>query len=49
VLEKAINSGFFEIPRRITVAELANQLGKSQSALSVTLRKIIQKKVLFEH
>ena len=49
VLEKAIKSGFFEIPRRITVAELANQLGKSQSALSVTLRKIIQKKVLFEH
>jgi len=48
VLEEAINSGFFEIPRRITVADLADQLGKSQSALSVTLRKIIRKKVLFE-
>jgi len=45
---KAISSGFFEIPRKISLEELANQLGKSKSALSVTLRKIIKKKVMFE-
>jgi len=48
VLDKAINSGFFEVPRKISLAGLANQLGKSQSALSVMLRKIIKKKVLIE-
>jgi len=48
ILNKAISSGFFEIPRKITLEELANELGKSKSALSVTLRKIIKKKVMFE-
>ena len=48
ILEKAISLGFFEIPRKITLEDLANQLGKSKSALSVMLRKIIKKKVLFE-
>jgi len=48
VLDKAISLGFFEIPRKISLEELANQLGKSKSALSVMLRKIIKKKVLFE-
>jgi predicted DNA binding protein len=48
VLNKAISSGFFEIPRKISLEELANELGKSKSALSVMLRKIIKKKVLFE-
>ena len=48
VLDKAISSGFFEIPRKISLEELANDLGKSKSALSVMLRKIIKKKVLFE-
>jgi predicted DNA binding protein len=48
ILEKAISSGFFEIPRKISLEELANELGKSKSALSVMLRKIIKKKVLFE-
>ncbi|UCC20536.1 MAG: helix-turn-helix domain-containing protein [Promethearchaeota archaeon] len=48
VLERAISSGFFEIPRKISLEELANELGKSKSALSVMLRKIIKKKVLFE-
>ena len=48
VLDKAINSGFFEIPRKISLEELANQLGKSKSALSVMLRKIIKKKVVLE-
>ncbi|MFX0145128.1 MAG: helix-turn-helix domain-containing protein [Candidatus Hodarchaeota archaeon] len=48
ILDKAISSGFFEIPRKISLEELANELGKSKSALSVMLRKIIKKKVLFE-
>jgi predicted DNA binding protein len=48
ILETAISLGFFEIPRKISLEELANQLGKSKSALSVMLRKIIKKKVLFE-
>lgn len=48
VLDQAINSGFFEIPRNISLEELANQLGKSKSALSVMLRKIIKKKVVLE-
>ena len=48
ILDKAISSGFFEIPRKISLEDLANDLGKSKSALSVTLRKIIKKKVLIE-
>lgn len=48
ILDKAISLGFFEIPRKISLEELANQMGKSKSALSVMLRKIIKKKVLFE-
>jgi len=48
VLNEAISSGFFEIPRNISLEQLANKLGKSKSALSVMLRKIIKKKVLFE-
>jgi len=48
ILDKAISLGFFEIPRKISLEELANQMGKSKSALSVMLRKIIKKKILFE-
>ena len=48
VLDKAIETGFFEIPRRISLEELASNLGKSKSALSVMLRKIIKKKVVFD-
>jgi predicted DNA binding protein len=48
VLDKAIELGFFEIPRDISLEDLANRLGKSKSALSVMLRKIIKKKVVFE-
>ncbi len=47
-LDRAIKMGFFEVPRKISLEELANQMGKSKSALSVMLRKIIKKKVLFE-
>ena len=48
VLDKAIEMGFFEVPRKISLESLANSLGKSKSALSVMLRKIIKKKVLIE-
>ncbi len=48
ILDKAISLGFFEIPRKISLEVLANEMGKSKSALSVRLRKIIKKKVLFE-
>jgi len=48
ILDKAISLGFFEIPRDISLEELANKIGKSKSSLSVMLRKIIKKKVLFE-
>jgi len=48
VLNKAIEMGFFEIPRKISLEELANSLGKSKSALSVMLRKIIKKKVVLQ-
>jgi predicted DNA binding protein len=48
VLDRAIKLGFFEVPRKISLEELANELGKSKSALSVMLRKIIKKKVMFE-
>ncbi|MFX1409706.1 MAG: helix-turn-helix domain-containing protein [Promethearchaeota archaeon] len=48
ILDKAISLGFFEIPRKISLEELANRVGKSKSALSVMLRKIIKKKILFE-
>ena len=48
VLNRAIESGFFEIPRKISLEGLANQLGKSKSALSVMLRKIIKKKVTLQ-
>lgn len=48
VLDKAIENGFFEIPRKISLEELANSLGRSKSALSVMLRKIIKKKVVIE-
>ena len=46
ILEKAINSGFFDIPRKISLEALSKELGKSKSALSVMLRKIIKKKVV---
>ncbi|MFX1572103.1 MAG: helix-turn-helix domain-containing protein [Promethearchaeota archaeon] len=48
VLDKAINLGFFEVPRIISLEELANKLGKSKSALSVMLRKIIKKKIVLK-
>lgn len=49
VLDEAIKQGFFEIPRLISLEELANHLGRSKSALSVMLRKIIKKKVVADY
>jgi len=48
VLDKAIETGFFEVPRKISLEDLAILLGKSKSALSVMLRKIIKKKIAVE-
>ncbi|MHA1342956.1 MAG: helix-turn-helix domain-containing protein [Promethearchaeota archaeon] len=48
ILNKAIKIGFFEIPRKISLEDFAKQLGKSKSALSVMLRKIIKKKVMYQ-
>ncbi len=48
ILDTAINLGFFEVPRKISLEALANRLGKSKSGLSVLLRKIIKKKVMLE-
>ncbi|MHA1985401.1 MAG: helix-turn-helix domain-containing protein [Promethearchaeota archaeon] len=47
ILDTAIKSGFFEVPRKISLEELANHLGKSKSWTSELLRKIIKKKVKF--
>jgi predicted DNA binding protein len=47
-LDRAIELGFFDVPRKISLEELANDLGKSKSSLSVMLRKIIKKKVMIE-
>ncbi|MHA1803879.1 MAG: helix-turn-helix domain-containing protein [Promethearchaeota archaeon] len=49
ILKTAIETGFFEIPRRISLEDLARKLNKSKSSLSVSLRKIIKKKVLTEY
>ena len=46
LLEEAINRGFFDVPRKISLEELGNIVNKSKSTLSVQLRKIIKKKVL---
>ena len=46
ILTRAIEEGFFEVPRKISLEELANKVNKSKSSLSVMLRKIIKKKVM---
>lgn len=46
ILDMAINSGFFEVPRNISLEDLSKKLGRSKSAISVLLRKIIKKKVV---
>ncbi len=46
ILEEAIDKGFFDVPRKISLEELGKVLDKSKSTLSVQLRKIIKKKVM---
>ncbi|MFX0034909.1 MAG: helix-turn-helix domain-containing protein [Candidatus Hermodarchaeota archaeon] len=47
ILNTAINLGFFEVPRKISLESLANKLNKSKSWTSEQLRKIIKKKIKF--
>jgi predicted DNA binding protein len=47
ILDTALKSGFFEVPRKISLEDLAKNLGKSKSWTSELLRKIIKKKVKF--
>ncbi len=46
ILDTAIKSGFFEVPRKISLEKLASNLGLSKSWTSDTLRKIIKKKIM---
>ena len=45
ILKTAINSGFFEVPRNISLEELAKKLELSKSWTSEKLRKIINKRI----
>lgn len=49
ILSTAISLGFFEVPRKISLEALANELGRSKSWISESLRKIIKKKIKFEN
>ncbi|MHA1730459.1 MAG: helix-turn-helix domain-containing protein [Promethearchaeota archaeon] len=45
ILDIALESGFFEIPRKITLTELAGKIGIAKSTLSGILRRISQKRM----
>ncbi len=45
VLRKAVGEGYFDVPRRISLTELAVRLGIASSTLSVTLA-VIEKKIV---
>lgn len=45
ILKTAINLGYFEVPRNISLEELAKNLGLSKSWTSEKLRKIINKRI----
>jgi predicted DNA binding protein len=45
VLTRAVQAGYFEVPRRISLTELAARLGVAASTLSVTLA-VIEKKLV---
>ncbi|MFX0057557.1 MAG: helix-turn-helix domain-containing protein [Candidatus Hodarchaeota archaeon] len=45
ILKTAINLGFFDVPRKISLEELAKNLGLSKSWTSEKLRKIINKRI----
>jgi predicted DNA binding protein len=46
VLEKALALGYYELPRRITLTELAEKLNIAKSTLSGILRRISKKLVV---
>ncbi|EQD73350.1 Bacterio-opsin activator, HTH domain protein [mine drainage metagenome] len=48
VLHRAMAEGYFDVPRRISLTELAPKLGVAISTLSVTLA-VIEKKILEPH
>ncbi len=48
VLRRAMAEGYFDVPRRISLTELAPKLGVTISTLSVTLA-VIEKKILEPH
>jgi hypothetical protein len=45
VLRKAVAAGYFDVPRRVSLTELAVRLGVASSTLSVTLA-VIEKKIV---
>lgn len=48
VLRRAMAEGYFDVPRRISLTELAAKMGVAISTLSVTLA-VIEKKILEPH
>lgn len=56
-LEAAFEAGYFDIPRSVTIADLAEQLGRSEQAVSEALRRAIatylrttlQQQIIEEH
>jgi hypothetical protein len=47
IFSRAMSAGYFEVPRGVTLSELANQLGMAPSSLSEILA-IVEKKLLQE-
>ena len=45
ILRRAIEEGYFDVPRRISLTELATKIGVATSTLSVTLA-VIEKKIV---
>ena len=45
ILEVAIKEGYFEIPRRITLTDLADKLEMHKSSLSGIIRRIQEKSI----
>ena len=48
ILRRAVLDGYFEVPRRISLTELARRVGVATSTLSVTIA-VIEKKLVESH
>lgn len=48
ILRRALDEGYFDVPRRISLTELAPKIGVATSTLSVTLA-VIEKKIVESH